>query len=147
MNNFEIDRILSANVDSFCGVYSCDTLPKTASGLIVCNTDPYDRPGEHWIAMYVDDECGEYFDSFGHPPNKVFKDFLNKHCTKWIFNDRQLQSICSRFCGHYCRNILMMTTFDCGEPSNPCRAWKNGCKNGDDDDDDDDNSISCLYVF
>ena len=114
MNNFEIDRILSANVDSFCGVYSCDKLQKTASGLIVCNTDPYDRPGEHWIAMYVDGECGEYFDSFGHPPTKVFKDFLNRHCTKWIFNDIQLQSICSRFCGHYCVYycILRSRNFD-----------------------------------
>jgi hypothetical protein len=27
---------------------------------------------------------------------------LNKHCKRWIFNERQLQSICSRFCGHYC---------------------------------------------
>ena len=51
------------------------------------------------MAMYVDVECGVYFDSFGRP---VFKDFLNSNCNRWIFNDRQLQSICSRFCDHYC---------------------------------------------
>ena len=99
MNNLEIERILSGKI---CGVYSCDTLPENARGLIVCNTDPHDRPGEHWVAMYVDGERGEFFDSFGRPPTRVFKDFMNFNCKHWIFNERQLQSICSRFCGHYC---------------------------------------------
>jgi len=87
----------------FRGVFSCDTLPETlVYGLIVCNTDPHDKPGEHWIAMYIDGGRGEYFDSFGRAPAKVFKDYLNRYCNTWIFNERQLQSICSRFCGHYC---------------------------------------------
>ena len=102
MNNFEIESILSRNCRLFRGVYSCDTLPRNVCGLIVCNTDPHDRPGEHWVAMYVDGERGEFFDSFGRPPTRVFKDFMNFNCKRWIFNDRQLQSICSRFCGHYC---------------------------------------------
>jgi hypothetical protein len=102
MNNLEIDRILSSKSDIFRGVYSSDTLPNNVHGLIVCNTDPHDRPGEHWVAMYVDEKCGEFFDSFGRPPTRVFKDFMNSNCKRWIFNDRQLQSICSRFCGHYC---------------------------------------------
>lgn len=102
MNSLEIERILSANCVLFRGVFSCDTLPDRVRGLIVCNTDPHDKPGEHWIAMYIDDDHGEYFDSFGRVPPKVFKDYLNRNCKYWIFNDKQLQSICSRFCGHYC---------------------------------------------
>jgi len=27
---------------------------------------------------------------------------MNRHCVSWNFNDRQLQSIISKFCGHYC---------------------------------------------
>jgi len=103
MNADVIDRILKANSSLFRGVFSCDTLPSTnVKGLLVCNTDPRDKPGEHWIAMYFDGERGEYFDSFGRPPTAAFKDYLNRHCAYWIFNDRQLQSVCSRFCGHYC---------------------------------------------
>ena len=103
MNGREIDCVLNANLLVFRGVYSCDTLPEgDVCGLLVSNTDPHDKPGEHWIAMYFDGERGEYFDSFGRPPNKLFKDYLNKHCKYWTFNDRQLQSACSRFCGHYC---------------------------------------------
>jgi hypothetical protein len=103
MNTYDISRILTANSPLFRGVFSCDTLPTTrVRGLIVCNTDPHDKPGQHWIAMYFDDDRGEYFDSFGRAPTRVFKDYLNRHCKCWIYNDRQLQSVCSRFCGHYC---------------------------------------------
>jgi len=89
MNTGDIDRILKANSPSmFRGVFSCDTLPKSnVRGLIVCNTDPHDKPGEHWIAMYIDGDRGEYFDSFGRVHDNVFEDYLNRHCINWIYND------------------------------------------------------------
>ena len=69
-------RILKTNSTSFRGVFSRDTLPSTINGLLVCNTDPHGKPGEHWIAMCInDDGHGEYFDSFERPPTKVFKDY------------------------------------------------------------------------
>ena len=40
----------------FDGVFSSDRLP-TKPRLLVCNTDPSDMPGEHRIAIYVDDYC------------------------------------------------------------------------------------------
>ena len=36
--------------------------------LFVCDTDPRDKPGEHWIAMCIDGEQGEYFDLIGRAP-------------------------------------------------------------------------------
>jgi len=27
---------------------------------------------------------------------------MNRHCKYWTFNDKQLQSVVSKFCGHYC---------------------------------------------
>ena len=45
-----------------------DTYPAA----IVCNTHDSDRPGEHWVAMYVDTERrGDYFDSYGLQPQHV----------------------------------------------------------------------------
>ena len=53
--------------------------------------------------MYLGkDGNGEFFDSFGRSPLPLFYDFMDKHCINWIFNDEQLQSVISRFCGHYC---------------------------------------------
>jgi len=28
--------------------------------------------------------------------------YMNEHCREWIYNCKQLQSIASKFCGHYC---------------------------------------------
>lgn len=106
MNTDQIDRILKG--DPVCkrvfqGVFSADTLP-VHPRLFVCNTDPSTKPGTHWIAIHVEDETGrgEYFDSFGRPPEGVFRDYMNKHCAVWTCNQKQLQSIISSFCGFYC---------------------------------------------
>ena len=105
MNTYEIDRFIKADKVSrytFQGVYSADTLPDQPR-LLVCNTDESTKPGQHWIAIHVDtDGHGEYFDSFGRAPDKHFEAYMNKHCTRWPFNKRQLQSIISSFCGYYC---------------------------------------------
>jgi len=71
---------------------------------MVCNTDKSDEPGEHWIAIYVDDDgrYGEYFDPLGSAPISVLERYMNEHCRLWIYNSKQLQSVASRFCGHYC---------------------------------------------
>jgi len=51
---------------------------------------------------------GECFDSFGRRPSAAFERYLNSHCLSWIFNNRQLQSVISRFCGHYCIYYCML---------------------------------------
>jgi len=101
MNSDEIDRFLRARVRDFDGVFSVDNLPDDPH-LLVCNTDPYDKPVHHWIAIYIEDGRGKFFDSFGRRPNIDFVHYMNRHCVLWNFNDRQLQSIISKFCGYYC---------------------------------------------
>ena len=102
MNSDEIDRFLRARLRAFDGVFSIDNLPDNPR-LLVCNTDPSDKPGRHWIAIYVgEDGHGDFFDSFGRRPSCYFECYMNRNCLSWNFNDRQLQSIVSKFCGHYC---------------------------------------------
>lgn len=87
---------------TFQGVFSSDTLPRNPR-LFICNTDPSYKPGKHWIAIHVDQYGrGEYFDSFGRPPDNRFEQYMNEHCTYWTFNKKQLQSLVSSFCGNYC---------------------------------------------
>jgi len=101
VNSDEIDRFLRARVRDFDGVFSIDNLPDDQR-LLVCNTDPSNKPGRHWIAIYIHDGRGEFFDSFGRRPNIYFERYINRHCVSWNFNDRQLQCLISKFCGHYC---------------------------------------------
>jgi len=101
MNTEEIDRILRRQcARHFDGVLSVDNLPDRPR-LLVCNTDPSYRPGRHWVAICVKDGRGEYFDSFGRRPSAEFERYMNRHSRYWTFNDKQLQSVVSQFCGHY----------------------------------------------
>lgn len=109
MNTGEIEKALEHCRPAFVGVYSRDTLPKTGSGLMVVNTDPKDRPGTYWIVLKMDDECGEYFDPLGRKPDAIFSNYLDRRCKRWIWNERQLQSVASRFCGHYCVYYCMLS--------------------------------------
>lgn len=105
MNTDEIDAFVRRDGGCramFQGVFSVDTLPNKPR-LLVCNTDPSYKPGRHWIAIYVSyDGRGEYFDSFGLPPNSTFEHYMNVHCRKWTWNTRQLQNLTSSVCGYYC---------------------------------------------
>ena len=107
MNGDQIrDALLPRCRNQFVGVYACDRLPRILPShrplLIVANTDPHDKPGQHWIAMYIGrDAKGEYFDSLGQPAPQIFQRYLNKYCNSWRPIGRQLQSVISYFCGHY----------------------------------------------
>jgi len=102
MNTEEIDRILRRQcARDFDGVFSVDTLPDRPR-LLDCNTDPSYRPDRLWVAICVKDGRGEYFDSFGRRHSAEFERYMNRHCSYWTFNDKQLQSVVSQFSGHYC---------------------------------------------
>lgn len=88
------------------GVFPCDKLPNNLRkpALIVANTHPSFKPGEHWVAFYFDEQGqAEYFDSYGmRPTNKYFKKFLNRNCVKYGFNRQRIQSDFTSVCGNYC---------------------------------------------
>ncbi len=116
MNTNQIQKILQNNVytrDVFAGVYPRDRMPRIVKNYpraYVCNTDPHDQDGEHWVAIYLDrDGTGEYFDAYGLPPMHArFVNFLNKNCAKsWTHNDQQLQGLTSHVCGQYCLFYLL----------------------------------------
>ena len=81
-------------------VVAKDELPKKIGACrtaFVCNTHDADKPGQHWIVLYIDGDHGEYFDSYGLPPlHTTF------HCVEWTYNDKTLQSPLSNVCGQYC---------------------------------------------
>ena len=99
MNTYELDQLIRRYVTRFDGVFSCDRLP-TRPTLFVCNTDPSYKPGKHWIAD--DGRYGEFFDSLGRRPDRLFERYMNENCRVWTFNPTQLQSVASGICGQYC---------------------------------------------
>jgi hypothetical protein len=90
------------------GVYAADTIPNIIRkpAAIIANTDEQDKPGTHWVAMYIPKRgCIEFFDSYGLPPlADGHMKFLNKKGVS--FNKMELQSLTSKVCGQFCLCFL-----------------------------------------
>ena len=94
MNTIQITRALKQDPmtsKTFCGVFPSDKLPQRNEKYpcgIVANTDPSEKTGEHWIAMFISFEQkeslkkGSFFDPLGKSPEfygTSFTNFLNEH--------------------------------------------------------------------
>ena len=72
LTNFEIQKYYQQE-PRFNGVHSRDNLPKIKHGAYVINLDEYSDIGNHWVALYVQNNNVTYFDSFGveHIPKEI----------------------------------------------------------------------------
>jgi hypothetical protein len=109
MNTLEIDTLLKKHPHSrpvFKGVYVRNRLPRLLNvpSVIVGNTDPDHRMGQHWVAIYIDaNSRGEYYDPTGRPPHEcAYVNFMNKHCLHWTYNTIRVQEEGSTVCEHHC---------------------------------------------
>ncbi|GFX86217.1 uncharacterized protein TNCV_2560991 [Trichonephila clavipes] len=88
MDGNQIQFILShdpVTAPFFRGVYASDTIPiLKKKSTIVVNLDASSQPGSHWLAFYHENNCIEFFDSYGYPPEyygEGFRDFVSKFST------------------------------------------------------------------
>ena len=104
LTNFEI-RNYYQNEPRFNGVYSRDNLPKIKDGAYVINLDEYSDIGTHWVALYVQNNDGTYFDSFGveHIPKEIRTFISNKNIKTNIF---RIQAYHSIMCGFFCIGFI-----------------------------------------
>ena len=114
MNTQQIEALLNRDPyskDIFKKVCARDQIEKpTFPSAYVINSDPSNKPGEHWIAVYFDKKGrGEYFDSYGLPPHVLQLDsYMNCYSsTDWIYNKKPLQALFSSVCGHYCVYFIL----------------------------------------
>jgi hypothetical protein len=105
--------------DCYIGTFSCDRLPNTLISkrpiALIMNTDPVTKPGQHWVAIYID-KCNdaEYFDSFDFPPlNKEVYEFMtNQRVNSLTYNRKQIQDITTTTCGHHCVIFIKLRCHD-----------------------------------
>ena len=110
MNTKQLWNALTLNPvtnNYFDGIFSIDTLKdiKEKPTLIVCNTDPSDKAGEHWILFFFYDDSVDFYDSLGHDITyygSEFIDFIEKFANNFQYTVRRTQPIKTNVCGHYC---------------------------------------------
>lgn len=104
------DPVLTQKV---IGVFSADEIPQKITSYpaaFIINTDRRRDPGRHWVAFYVTDHTGEFFDSYGRKPSFYscgFSDFFAVNNLTVQHNDKRLQSKDSKACGYYCIYYLI----------------------------------------
>lgn len=110
MNSYQITKVLSSNPttkSNFLGVFARDELPIISKlpCSFVLNTQNRDKPGEHWLAFFYDNQGkAEFFDPVAISPNYYNLDkYLNTTSkAKWNYNKTRVQSFFSKTCGHFC---------------------------------------------
>ena len=73
--------------------------------MIICNTDPSNKAGEHWVLFFVRGKSVDFYDSLGRDINyygSLFLDFIKNFAHDYKQCLRRTQPIDSNLCGHYC---------------------------------------------
>ena len=91
----------------FDGVFPVDKLShiKRKPELIICNTDPSYKSGQHWLLFFFHNDVVDYYDSLGEDIGFYGKDFINfiKKFAKSIQSTTyRSQPRNTSLCGHYC---------------------------------------------
>jgi hypothetical protein len=114
LNTLQIINILKnykSTKNLFIGVFPRDRLPQKLKypSCFIINTDKSSQPGKHWLALYYNGKKeAEFFDSYGNSPEFYnLQNYLSKTSIKWTFNKIQVQSLTSKYCGHYCCLYLL----------------------------------------
>ena len=110
MNTKQLWNALTHNPETnfyFDGIFSADTLNSITERpeLIICNTDPSDKPGEHWVLFFFKGKSVDFYDSLGRDINyygSLFLDFIKNFAHDYKQCIRRTQPIHSSLCGHYC---------------------------------------------
>ena len=113
LTNFEIQKCYE-NKHKFNGVYFRDNLPnEMKDGVCVINLDEHSDLGTHCIVLYVKNNDGTYFDSFGveHIPNETEK-FIDhtlssvSHQKNLMVNIFRIQAYDSIMFGYFCIGFI-----------------------------------------
>jgi len=100
----------------FQGTFPCDKLPRHAkkNAAYIVNTDPAGQPGQHWIAVWLENNLCEVMDSYGLPlewyrTTRPLIDWITTLDKRhWVTNGTTLQGLHSSACGHYCLAYLKL---------------------------------------
>lgn len=73
-------------------------------GYYIINLADSDKPGTHWVALFIDNATKIYFDSYGMLAPEEVEEFL---MNDYYYNKKQIQSLQSGFCGIFCIAFLL----------------------------------------
>ena len=109
LTNSEIQAYYQ-NESRFNEVYSRNNLnDKIKNGAHVINLNEYSDIGTHWVALYVNNKCATYFDSFGveHIPKEIEIFIGNKNIIENIVRIQAYDSVMPVYFCIGCINFML----------------------------------------
>jgi hypothetical protein len=100
--------------EHYLGAFPANKLPKLTKASeigLISNTQKSHLPGSHWVAIYIKNREGEYFDSFGQYPNRIIEKWLNANTLSWTRTRRIFQHPERTTSGAYCLYYLSHRPF------------------------------------
>jgi hypothetical protein len=94
------------------GAHGHNPIINKVPAALVFNTQAIDKPGEHWVCMYITKRRkGYFFDSFGRHPRQMkrscWSKLLRDNTHSWTWNRKPVQPVNSPNCGYYvCKTLL-----------------------------------------
>ena len=120
LNNHQLDYLAQADpklCQLFYGTVARDGLPSVVNRegptAYIVNTDPHDKPGKHWIALWTEDNVCEILDSNVLPLQEYkatdpLTEWLERHYKVQVYSQKTLQSAFSQSCGDYTLMFLVL---------------------------------------
>ena len=110
MNTKQIWQALTCNTKTepyFDGVFPINELKNTKDKpeLIICNTDPSNKPGQHWVLFFFHNDTVDFFDSLGKNMEYYGEEFINfakRFSSKFQISLMRTQPKNTSLCGQYC---------------------------------------------
>ena len=102
-------------LSDFSDVVPCDKLSVLTQGdKYICNLDPSNEKGSHYIAVSIKKDYCLYFDSYGFPCMNEYikKAFLENDITTLYYSKKSIQSSFSLFCGYF--SLAFLICDECG---------------------------------
>ena len=110
MNTKQIWQALTCNTKTepnFDGVFPINELKniKDKPELIICNTDPSNKLGQHWVLFFFHNDTVDFFDSLGKNMEYYGEEFINfakRFSSKFQISLMRTQPKNTSLCGQYC---------------------------------------------
>jgi len=77
------------------------------NSLYIVNLEDDNEDGSHWVSIITKNNQSCYFDSFGCVPSLQVEQFLHKSKSKYMFNNRIIQSLSSTECGLFSLGVII----------------------------------------
>jgi hypothetical protein len=121
MDSNEINLLAKQlKINSFLGVFAADqlsNLQQQQKGVLICNTEPLDKSGKHWIGLCMTKSLVMYFDSLNSNFHKsdYMHCFLKKINKPLLKNNIKIQTNDSDKCGIHSLVFCYIISKKCNE--------------------------------